>query len=64
MKSAFTRAYNKNAATAPYAMTVGASKKKKGGASQDEGLEGLEDGEDIGDSEEDDDIDIEKMVKV
>ena len=46
-------------------MTAGGSKKKKGGAAQDDEFEGLEDGEDIVDSaEEEDDIDIEKMVKV
>ncbi|XP_033225269.1 replication factor C subunit 1 [Belonocnema kinseyi] len=57
VKAAFTRAYNKHAATAPYAMTAG--KKKKGGASPEEEFED-EDGDN---SEEDDDIDIEKMVK-
>lgn len=63
VKSAFTRAYNKNAATAAYALNATVSKKKKATASQEDEMEGLEDEEAVDSGDEDDDIDVSKLMK-
>lgn len=62
VRAAFTRAYNKSSAPTPYLINVG-PKKKNNQASQDEGfMDG--DMEDEGSDLEEDDVDIDRMIKV
>lgn len=60
MKAAFTRAYNKNSVVLPYVVN-NTSKKKATTNVQEEGLE--EEEEEV-DSDQNDNMDTDKMIKV